>query len=148
MHSENIFVKKVAEIKDIQICQAIRHQVFVEGQNVPLHQEVDGLDSGSEHYLLLLGQVPVGTARVRYLDDFAKIERVAILEAYQGKGLGQVLMNFLIKNTGQNPQVKKAKLGAQTYAIPFYEKLGFVICSEEYLDAGIPHKDMQLNLRK
>jgi predicted GNAT family N-acyltransferase len=39
-----------------------------------------------------------------------------------------------------------AKLGAQTHAIAFYERLGFEISSEEYLDANIPHKDMELDL--
>lgn len=140
----NILVKKVSEATDIHACLAIRRQVFVEGQNVPIHEEVDGLDSNSEHYLLFLNQLPVGTARVRHSDDFAKIERVAILDVYQGQGLGHVLMNFIINDIKQNPRIKKAKLGAQTYAIPFYEKLGFEICSNEYLDAGILHKDMQL----
>ncbi|KTD24112.1 GNAT family N-acetyltransferase [Legionella maceachernii] len=141
----NSLVKKVSDATNIQACLAIRHQIFVEGQKVPIHEEVDGLDSSSEHYLLFFNQLPMGTARVRYSGDFAKIERVAILEAYQGQGLDHVLMNFIIGDIQQNHQVKKAMLGSQTYAIPFYEKLGFVICSDEYLDAGIPHKDMQLH---
>lgn len=143
----NVLVKKGSESTDIQACLIIRHQVFVEGQNVPLHEEVDGLDSISEHYLLYLNQLPVGTARVRYLEDVSKIERVAILETYQNQGLGHVLMNFIIDDLRKNTQVIKAKLGAQTYAIPFYEKLGFVVCSNEYLDAGIPHKDMYLSFK-
>jgi predicted GNAT family N-acyltransferase len=142
----NVLVKKVSETTDIQICLAIRRQVFVEGQNVPINEEVDGLDPTSEHYLLYLNQLPAGTARVRYIDDYAKIERVAILDDYQGQGLGHVLMNFIIENIKQNPQVQKTKLSAQTYAIPFYEKLGFIVYSDEYLDAGISHKDMQLKL--
>jgi predicted GNAT family N-acyltransferase len=141
---KNVLIKKVSETTDIQICHSIRHQVFVEGQNVPVHEEIDGLDSSSEHYLLFFNLVPVGTARVRYVEDFAKIERVAILEDYQNQGLGHVLMNFIIEDIQQSHRIKKAKLGAQTYAIPFYEKLGFLVCSNEYLDAGIPHKDMQL----
>ncbi|CAM4451332.1 MAG: Acetyltransferase [Legionella sp.] len=143
----NVLVKKISAAAEMQVCHAIRHQVFVKGQNVPLHEEVDGLDATSEHYLLFLNQQPAGTARVRYIDDFAKIERVAILDAYQGQGLGHVLMNFIIETLQKNQQVKKAKLGAQSYAIPFYEKLGFVVCSDEYLDAGIPHKDMQLSFK-
>lgn len=141
-----VLVKRISDMSDIQICLTIRHQVFVEGQNVPLCEEIDGLDSSSAHYLLSLNQLPVGTARVRYMEDFAKIERVAILEAHQGQGLGHALMNFIIEDIQQNHLVKKAKLGAQTYAIPFYEKLGFIICSDEYLDAGIAHKDMELKL--
>ena len=139
-----IFVKKITDKKDIQTCLDIRQQVFINGQNVPVHEEIDGQDPFSEHYLLLLKHIPVGTARVRYIEDIAKIERVAILETYQGQGLGHVLMKFILQNIRQNSQINKAKLGAQTYAIPFYEKLGFSVCSNEYLDAGILHKDMQL----
>ncbi len=69
---------------------------------------------------------------------------MAILETHQGQGLGYVLMNFIIDEIQQKQQVKKAKLSAQTYAIPFYEKLGFIVTGDEYLDAGIPHKDMYL----
>jgi predicted GNAT family N-acyltransferase len=141
---QTILVKKISAASDIESCLAIRHKVFIEGQNVPLHEEVDGLDSSSEHYLLFMGQTPAGTARVRYINDFAKIERVAVLDTYQGQGLGHVLMKFVLEAIKQKPNVNKAKLGAQTHAIRFYEKLGFVVCSDEYLDANIPHKDMQL----
>lgn len=142
---KNVLVKKCSETSEIQSCLKIRHKVFVEGQNVPIGEEIDGQDSFSEHYLLYLDELPAGTARVRYLNDYAKIERVAILDTYQGQGLGHVLMNFILMQIQQNPKIQKAKLGAQTYAIPFYEKLGFLICSNEYLDAGITHKDMQLS---
>ncbi|MNH27669.1 hypothetical protein D3C79_877910 [compost metagenome] len=38
------------------------------------------------------------------------------------------------------------KLSAQTYVTAFYEALGFVVQGEEYLDCGIPHIDMTLEL--
>lgn len=141
---DTLLIKKISELADIQHCLTIRHQVFVEGQNVPLHEEVDGLDSICEHYLLFFNQLPVGTTRVRYIDNTAKIERVAILEDFQGQGLGCQLMKYILDDIRQLCHVKKAKLGAQTHAIPFYEKLGFIVCGKEYLDAQIPHKDMQL----
>ena len=34
------------------------------------------------------------------------------------------------------------KLNAQTHAIPFYSRLGYEVVSEEFLDAGIPHRTM------
>jgi predicted GNAT family N-acyltransferase len=145
--NSNVLVKKTSATQDVETCQAIRYQVFVEGQKVPIEEEMDGLDFESCQYLLFLDKVPAGTARVRYIDDFAKIERVAILEAYQKQGLGYVLMHFIIDDITKNHQANKAKLGAQTHALSFYEKLGFVVCSDEYLDAGIPHKDMQLKLK-
>lgn len=142
-----VTVKKAYYSKDIESCLTIRYQVFVEGQCVPVNEEIDGLDSHSEHYLLFSDQQPVGTARVRIIEEIAKIERVAILDAYQGRGLGHVLMKFILDSIQQNHSIQKAKLGAQSYAIPFYEKLGFAVCSDEYLDAGIPHKDMYLLMK-
>jgi len=138
-----LLVKKISTSDEKKICLDIRYQVFVKGQNVPLEEEVDGKDDESEHYLLFVNKQPVGTARVRYLDSTAKIERVAILDAFQGKGYGKQLMQAILRDLQNTPGITKAKLGAQSYAISFYEKLGFSICSDEYLDAGIPHKDMQ-----
>ena len=36
-----------------------------------------------------------------------------------------------------------AKLNAQTWVIPFYEKLGYVAFGPEFDDAGIPHRAMK-----
>ena len=41
-------------------------------------------------------------------------------------------------------QLKEAILSAQTHATSFYEEAGFVIVSDVYLDANIPHVDMLL----
>ncbi|NBR28157.1 MAG: GNAT family N-acetyltransferase [Betaproteobacteria bacterium] len=38
------------------------------------------------------------------------------------------------------------ELSAQTHALGFYEKFGFVACGDEYQDVGIPHRSMRLRL--
>ena len=43
----------------------------------------------------------------------------------------------------QKQNVSAIELSAQTYVVPFYESLGFAVQSDEYLEDGIPHKDMQ-----
>jgi predicted GNAT family N-acyltransferase len=139
-------IKQATSSADLVSCLDIRRKVFIEDQNVPEADEIDGLDGESDHYLLTLDNSPVGTTRVRYVQGKAKIERVAILSAYQGKGLGKKLMQYILQEIKNNGKAKKAFLGAQTYAIPFYENLGFSVCSDEYMDAGIPHKDMQMDV--
>lgn len=146
--SKQPIIKKVCAKEELQACLDIRMKVFVKGQQVPIQEELDGKDEGSDHYLLLLDNIPIGTARVRFLGDIAKIERVAILESHQGQGLGKAIMQTILSDLKDKKTVLTAKLGAQTYAIPFYEKLGFSVYSEEYLDAGIPHKDMHLLFKK
>ena len=52
----------------------------------------------SEHYLCSANHSRIGTARVQYLEHKVKIERVAILKPYRGRGFGKQLMK--IYNTG------------------------------------------------
>jgi len=118
----NVLVNKVSSAEDIQKCLDIRTTVFVIGQNVPQSEEVDGKDQDSDHYLLTIDSKPVGVARVRYIDDFAKIERVAILSDYQGHGFGEQIMKTILSDLKQSALIASAKLSSQTYAIPFYEK--------------------------
>lgn len=141
-----ILVSKVSTTEDIKQCLEIRKQVFVDGQNVSIDDEIDGKDSRSVHYLLIIDSNPVGTARVWFAKNHAKIERVAILNSQQGQGFGRIIMQKILDDLKLIPTVSIAKLSSQTYATPFYEKFGFTICSAEYLDAGILHKDMQLHL--
>ena len=141
-----IAIYEVSSLEDFQKCMDIRIAVFVEDQNVPIAEEADGKDSKCKHHLLTVDALPVGTARVHYIGNVAKIERVAILKDYQGAGLGKKLMEYIIAGLHSDKKVEKAKLSSQIYAIPFYKSFGFTVCSEEYTDAGIPHKDMQLML--
>lgn len=115
----------------------------MKGQNVPLALERDEHDDSATHILAQdeNGRV-LGTARLRYLEDTAKIERVAVLEEARGKGVGRGIMAFIIENAAEKGDIAKLKLGSQTHAIPFYAALGFETVGEEYMDAGIPHRDM------
>jgi predicted GNAT family N-acyltransferase len=140
----SLSIKKALSDEDISQCMAIRFKVFVEGQNVPMQEEVDGKDAEASHYLLLIDFHPAGVARVRCMDHYFKIERVGIIAEYQGKGLGRDIMRFILSDLKALRTSNKVKLSSQTHAIPFYEKLGFSVCSDEYMDAGIRHKDMQL----
>lgn len=136
---------KVLLPSEIESCLEIRQKVFVVGQNVPLEEEVDGKDSECEHYLLKVDGVPTGVARIRYpYDHIAKIERVAILTSHQGLGLGLKMMTFIMSDIKNKKNVLTVKLSSQSHSIDFYKKLGFSVCSEEYLDAGILHRDMEL----
>ena len=53
-------------------------------------------------------------------------------------------MRQAIRYVRDNLTDEKIYLEAQTYAIGFYEKLGFKVISDEFLDEGIPHKGMEL----
>jgi ElaA protein len=127
--------------EDLPPCWAIRRVVFIEEQAVPEELEVDGLDAEALHLLATLDERPVGTARMLLKGDTGKIGRVAVLKEMRGRGIGAALIRAAVEELTARG-FRRAKLGSQVHAIPFYEGLGFVAEGPVYDDAGIPHRDM------
>lgn len=132
--------------RDIATCQMLRRVVFIDEQGVSEADEVDGLDDSAIHLLALDGDVPVGTARLLVKGSMGKIGRVCVLPAARGTGLGAKLILAALEELRKQPGVTEAYLGAQSHATGFYEKLGFTVEGEEFLDAGIPHRHMRRTL--
>ena len=143
---ESVIVRRVTAVLDVESCRSIRKKVFIEEQKVSQEEEWDGLDDQSQHTILEVNKIPAGTARVKYSAEKAKIERVAILYEYRGKGFGKKMMEYVIKDIIYSGKVDQIVLGAQNHAIPFYEKMGFMVCGPEYMDGGIAHKDMVMRI--
>ncbi|QKK06070.1 MAG: GNAT family N-acetyltransferase [Pseudomonadota bacterium] len=119
------------------------HRGFCERAECAAELERDEHDDSAAHILAEdENGCILGTARLRYLDNIAKIERVAVLEEARGKGIGRGIMAFIIEKAAEKGDIAKLKLGSQSHAIPFYAALGFKTVGEEYMDAGIPHRDM------
>ena len=125
---------------DLAACYALRHAVFVEEQGVPVAEEIDALDPECLHLLAEAGGRPVGTARIHFSGETAKIGRVCVLPAHRGTGLGRALIAAALE--AARGRARQARLGAQTEALGFYEKLGFTAEGPVYDDAGIAHRDM------
>jgi ElaA protein len=70
-----------------------------------------------------------------------------VLPALRGQGLGAALIRAAVAEFRAMPGIEVVKLGAQTHALGFYERLGFVATGPVYQDAGIAHRDMVLTLR-
>jgi ElaA protein len=130
---------------DLETALAIRAAVFIEEQGVSVADEVDGLDPDCLHWLAFLDGRAVGTLRVRPLGTTAKIQRVAVLRAERGHGIGARLMEIVMDDL-RAMRFDRATLGAQLDALGFYERLGFAAHGPVYDDAGLPHRDMTRDL--
>ena len=119
--------------------------MFIKGQNVSQELEIDGLDDESEHVIARLDEKPIGCARIRYVDGKAKLERIAILEQYRGKGYGKKLMEFLVDYC-RKKDVSGITMNAQYYLLDFYKSLGFEPVGEKFLEAGIEHIEMSFRV--
>ncbi len=129
-----------------EACYDIRKAVFVQEQAVPLELEIDKYDDVATHFLLRDAEgTPLATARLLDKHGLAKIGRVAVMQEARGRGLGLRLMQFVV-DEAQKRGFTEAVLDSQTYAIPFYERLGFTAEGEEFDDAEIPHFLMRRTL--
>ncbi|MEO4054276.1 GNAT family N-acetyltransferase [Solibacillus sp. CAU 1738] len=139
-------VKSVTTNEQLQQAFAIRTKVFVEEQGVPVHLELDEHDKTALHFIVMDGDTTIAAARLREFEpQVGKVERVCVLSEYRGKRLGILLMEY-IEQVAKESNLKKLKLNAQSYAVPFYEKLQYVVTSPEFMDAGIPHRAMEKNI--
>jgi predicted GNAT family N-acyltransferase len=125
-------------LKDNSDLRRIREAVFIAEQAVTPELEWDNDDADAVHFLAQEGDFSVGTARL--LPD-GHIGRVAVLKDWRGMKVGDALMRAAIAEAERRGLQQQA-LSAQVHATAFYERLGFRVVSEEFLEAGIPHVDM------
>ncbi|SFK71223.1 Predicted N-acyltransferase, GNAT family [Paenibacillus sp. 1_12] len=140
-------ITKVDSYSQLAQCLAIRNQVFVEEQGVPQELENDAYDTSPDacvHVLLTYNGVPAGTGRwISYNKQTAKIQRVAILSEFRGKGLGKILIQGLEQHAISGGYTS-CILDSQCHAEAFYSQLGYNTISEQpFEDAGILHVRMQ-----
>lgn len=122
---------------------AIRRKVFIEEQQVPEALEWDGADEAAQHFLATdTHHKLIGCAR---LLAGGRLGRMAVLPAWRHRGVGRALLEAAIAEC-RRQGCAQVTLSAQTHAISFYRQSGFVVCSDIYDDAGIPHRDMVLKL--
>ena len=142
MGSEPAFVVETADWeRDQATLRSIRESVFVAEQNVPPELEWDGIDQNCLHVIAYTNdRSAVGTGRL--LPD-GHIGRLAVLAPWRGRGAGSALLLNLIAIANARGIISVA-LNAQTHALAFYQRFGFVAEGDDFDDAGIPHRHMLL----
>lgn len=137
------FTVRIASWSDDRaVLQALRRAVFIVEQHVPEDMEWDEADAVSLHVLALdAHDLPVGTGRL--LPD-GHVGRMAVIRERRSEGVGSAILEFLIGQARQKG-LRSLQLHAQSHAIGFYARQGFVAQGGEFIEAGIPHRLMTFN---
>ena len=130
--------------QEIYAVLRLRNEVFVVEQNC-VFQDADNKDQHCYHLLLYRQAELVAYARlVPSGVTFTEISigRIVTSPAVRGTGVGKVLMEHALEQTytllGNGP----IRIGAQLYAIGFYENFGFAAAGRIYDEDGIDHIEM------
>ncbi|WPB93810.1 GNAT family N-acetyltransferase [Streptomyces malaysiensis] len=143
---------------DLSGCFAVRREVFVVEQRIPVEEQMDAYDEHAVHLLATDGAGrPVGT--VRFLHGAAAdkkyghagvdgattavLGRLAVTKAARGTGLGVALVRA-VEAEAHRRGLAQVYLEAQTHALGFYERLGYEAYGPEFEEgSGIPHRAMR-----
>ncbi|WP_028829581.1 GNAT family N-acetyltransferase [Proteocatella sphenisci] len=135
---------KDLDIKELYEILRAREAVFVIEQEC-FYQDLDKKDYNAYHmYMIDDDKV---AAYLRILDkgiSFKEISigRVMVDSEYRGNDLANTLMKSAIDFIEHNMNETKIRISAQLYLKDFYNRLGFEVESEEYIEDSIPHIEM------
>lgn len=144
----NLVIKHFSELTTDELFEIykLRTAVFVVEQNCP-YQEVDDADKSAYHIWLedkdgIAAYARALPAGVTF--PTASIGRV--ISVKRRCGLGSKVVRAAIDTVREKFGAGKITIEAQVYARSLYEKAGFVQTSEEFIEDGIPHIEMQMTL--
>lgn len=129
--------------EDAERLIALRHEVFVGEQKVPIEVEIDDLDSQCQHIKASLSDERI-IATARLLPNHY-VGRMCVAKEYRHQGIAGAMLEFIIQYARQQ-NFKSLHLNAQISAQPLYERYGFVANSDIFMEAGIQHRHMSLPL--
>ena len=133
--------------KEINDIFSLRSEVFIVEQECA-YQDVDGNDEKADHVLLHVNNELVGYARVFSKNTYfkeASFGRAVVKKKERGEGYGHLIVDKALEHLKEKKQ-SPIKISAQSYLKEFYSSHGFVAKGDEYMEDGIPHTAMYLDL--
>ncbi len=139
-----LFAKSFEELDTTELYEILkaRAEIFVMEQNI-MYQDMDDIDYRSLHCFFMDEGKVTAYLRAFYQEkDVVKIGRVLTLK--HGDGIGKELMLQSLKAIEAKMKYKKITMDAQKHAVGFYEKFGFKVTSDAFLEEQVVHVVMEL----
>jgi len=125
-------------LDDLAKAYMVRAIVFIEEQQVAYAEEVDELEHSALHILGEMDGEPMAAARMRFLGEYAKLERIAVRKSWRGRGLGHELVEYMLE-LARERGFHRFKMHAQAHLVDFYRVHGFEPKGGMFQEARIDH---------
>ncbi len=142
-------VKTFDELSGREVYEILRARsaVFMMEQRIH-YLDMDGTDYQSLHCFYQEGGRVAAYLRAYRMEDGPEAVHIGrVLTVKHGRGLGGRLLTEAIDALRERTGCKYIRLDSQAPVAGFYEKYGFRAVSGEFLEAGIPHIAMELELK-
>lgn len=142
----NLIAKKFEELDIAELYEILkaRTEIFIMEQNIH-YQDMDNVDYKSLHCFFMEENKVIAYLRAFYQEDNNDIVRIGrVLTLRHGNEIGRELMEKSIVAIKEKMKCKKISMDAQKHAVGFYEKFGFQVVSDDFLEEGVVHVVMEL----
>lgn len=142
----NFMAKKFNELTTTELYEILkaRAEIFIMEQNIH-YQDMDDVDYDSLHCFCVEDNKVIAYLRAFYKEEsIVKLGRVLTLK--HGNGIGKDLLEQSLIAIKEKMKCKKICMDAQKHAVGFYKKFGFKVTSEDFLEEGIIHNTMELEI--
>jgi predicted GNAT family N-acyltransferase len=137
-----IEVRLASSSSEVDEALELRRRVFVGQQGVTLEADRDGLDPEATHIVAIDDGHVVGTCRLVFDEGLARLGRMAVEELWRGRGLGGAILAEA-EAQARAGGAQRIRLHAQLAARSLYERSGFQVKGEQFMEEGIPHLTME-----
>ena len=141
----SIIVRLARNLSERKEAFKVRYEVFTEEQKIDTKLDFDGKDKDAKQVIAILDGKVIGTTRLRFIKKKVKLERLAILKVYRGKGYGKDIMDYVVKYS-RLKKTPEITFHSQYYAREFYSKCGFSERGDPFDEANIKHIEMFMRL--
>ena len=144
----DLTVKEFSELTTVELYEILkaRSAVFILEQKMNC-QDMDRTDYESLHLFYQKNSEVIAYLRAYYKNDSTDVVQIGrVLTLQHGNGLGRKLLEESIPAIKSKMNCRKICLDSQVHAVGFYEKLGFQVTSDEFLEEGVIHVAMELEL--
>ncbi|MCD6205785.1 MAG: GNAT family N-acetyltransferase [Candidatus Marinimicrobia bacterium] len=128
-------VKTLDELMKVFIVRGI---VFIDEQEVPYSIEMDEHEYSALHILGEIENEPIAAGRLRFMNDWAKLERIAVRKEYRNRGYGHQLVDYML-SVARTRGYHKFRMHAQAHLRDYYGKHGFKVVGDLFKEADIDH---------
>lgn len=144
----NLIIKKFDELTNKELYEILKSRaaIFIIEQNIN-YQDLDDIDYNSLHCFYKENDKVTAYLRAFYKEDNKDIIKIGrVLTLKHNQGLGRKLLTESLPQIIKIMKPKKITMDAQKYAIGFYQKFGFQVVSDEFIEEEILHVIMELDV--
>jgi predicted GNAT family N-acyltransferase len=130
-----------------QMERELRNKILLRPIGIPDHAW-EMHDEKSWHFVAIDNDITIGCVVLVPLNSEqtkAQLMQMAVETNLQGKGIGQLLVNELLSFC-KSKGIEKVVCHSRENAVPFYLNLGFEIYDAPFVEVGIKHSHMRINL--